>query len=84
MSRWRWLGIGLQFWGWYLKNERNWNARKNKIKINWRETLTLRKRKWKHGWKKKNWRNANAIENEGTWTWFCPWKITFVWKVAHI
>jgi hypothetical protein len=25
----------------------------------------------------------NAIENERTWTWFCPLKITFVWKVAH-
>ena len=25
----------------------------------------------------------NAIENERAWTWFCPLKITFVWKVAH-
>ena len=54
--------------------------KKNKIKINWRNTQTKRKRKWKHGWKKKNWRNANAIENEGTWTWFCPWKITLFEK----
>jgi hypothetical protein len=51
--------------------------------MNWRKTQTYRKRKGKDGWKKKNWRNANAIENEGTWTWFCPWKITFVWKMAH-
>ena len=24
------------FWVWYSKNERNWNARKNRIKLSWR------------------------------------------------